>query len=156
MEASYENIILVCLDGNFGRLISEELSGKLDMFFADLKAYIEYDLLDSKEVLEVCGVEYFQKREYSAAKHFARFTSSILTVDFDLFKQNRSAFTNNSFIVYLKLPKKALDKNETTNIIAFDAHDIYLQKECDLTIELKNKTKSKSIKEIITKLGEVI
>ena len=42
MKAVYINIVLVCLDGDFNKDICKGLADKLDMFFANLKDYIEY------------------------------------------------------------------------------------------------------------------
>ena len=89
MKVAYTNIVLVCLDGDFNRNICKELANKLDMFFADLKDYIEYDLLDSKTILEKCGIEYLAQREFKASQSFARFENSVLTVDFDLNKTDK-------------------------------------------------------------------
>ena len=156
MKEAFVNIVLVCLDGNFCKFISKELSDKLDMFFADLKDYIEYDLLDSKAILEKCGVEYFEEREFKATRAFGKFENSVLTVDFDLFKKNRSAFEDSSMIVYLRLPQKLIDKNETINLLAFETHDEYLHCQSNIVIDLKTKAKTKAIKEIMLKLGEAL
>ena len=156
MNAAFENIVLVCLDGKLCRSVSEKLSEKLDMFFADLKAYIEYDLMDTKAVLETCGIEYFDEREFMASANFPKFSNSVLTVDFDLFKKNRKAFTKQSLIIYLKLAKKLINKAETVNILAFDSHDKYLEKESNLTIEIKHTAVTKAVKEIINFLGEAL
>lgn len=156
MKAAYINLVLVCLDGEFNKMICKELADKLDMFFADLKDYIEYDLLDSKEVLEKCGLEYFAEREFHASKSFAKFENAVLTVDYDLFKQNRNAFTNKNMIIYLRLNKKMLSEKETINILSYEARDKYLLSQCGLVIAIKNKTKAKAIKEVMTQIGEKI
>lgn len=156
MNQAFVNIVLVCLDGGFCKEISKELSDKLDMFFADLKDYIEYDLLDSKAVLEKCGVDYLEEREYKATKSFAKFENSVLTVDFDLFKKNRSAFGKTSLIVYLRLNEKQINKKETINLLSFNSHDEYLVNNSNIVVQLKSKAKVKVIKEIMTELGEAL
>ena len=156
MKETFENLVLVCLDGDFCRSVSVELSDKLDMLFADLKGYIEYDLLDSKLIMDTCGLEYLKEREFKSAKNCAKFQNTILTTDFDLFKQNRKAFTKKSCIVYLKLSKRSINKNETINILSYQNRDEYLQQESDVIIEIKSKVKSKALKEIMIKLGEAL
>jgi len=156
MKKTFLNIVLVCLDGDFCRYISKELSDKLDMFFADLKDYIEYDLLDSKAILEKCGVNYLQERELKATKSFSKFENTVLTVDFDLFKQNCFAFDEESLIVYLKLPKKVLGEKETINIISYESHDEFLVRQSDVIVSLKSKSSNKAVKEIIEKLREAL
>lgn len=155
MEATYDNILLVCLDGVFCKSISEELADKLDMFFADLQAYIEYDLLDSKAVLQTCGIDYFKEREFKATKNFAKFQNTVLTADYDLFKDNRKAFTT-SLIVYLQLPKKFISAEETINILSFENRDKYLAKESSLVLSLKSKNKNKALKDLLKKLEEAL
>ena len=156
MNDSYVNIVLVCLDGDFNRLVCKELAEKLDMFFADLGDYIEYDLLDSKAILEKCGLEYLNEREYGAAKSFAKFENAVLTVGYDLFKQNRSAFTKSSLIVYLRLSKKWIDKKETINLLSFEWRDEYLASQSGLIIQLKSKAKTKAINEVMQGLQEAL
>ena len=156
MKAVYINIVLVCLDSQFNKEICKELADKLDMFFANLKDYIEYDLLDSKAIFEKCGIEYLAQREYKATQSFAKFENAVLTVDYDLFKQNRSAFSDKSLIVYLRLGKKLLSSKETINILSFDSRDKYLLSQCGLVVALKSKVKSKVLKEIVAQLGEVV
>ena len=156
MKATYINIVLVCLDGEFNKEISKELADKLDMFFANLKDYIEYDLLDSKAILEKCGIEYLNEREFKATQSFAKFENAVLTVDYDLFKQNRQAFTNKSLITYLRFSKKLLNATETINKLSFENRDQYLLSQSGLVINLKSKVKSRALKQIIAQIGEVV
>ncbi len=156
MKEKFVNIVLVCLDGEFCKSISKDFSDKLDMFFADLRDYIEYDLLDSNAILEKCGVQYLLERESKASSAFAKFQNSVLTVDFDLFKQNRKCFGNSSLIVFLELPIKLINKKEEINLLSFEARNDYLLKQCNLVVTLKTKTKSKVIKEIMNKIGEAL
>lgn len=156
MKASYKNIVLVCLDGDFNKEICKELAEKLDMFFANLKDYIEYDLISSKEILEKCGIEYLAEREFKATQSFARFENAVLTVDYDLFKQNIKAFSKGSLIVYLRLSKRLIDEKETINKLSFDSRDEFLASKCGLVVSLKSKVKNKAIKEIMLRIGEVV
>lgn len=154
MKAAYVNLVLVCLDGDFNKAISKELANNLDMFFADLKDYVEYDLLDSNAILQKCGVEYFAEREFKASQSFAKFENAVLTVDYDLFKQNRKAFSNRNLIVYLRLNKKNINEKEIVNILSFEGRDKYLLSQSNVVVGLKSKTKTKAIKEIISQVGE--
>lgn len=155
MKDNYVNIVLVCLDGDFNRSISKELADKLDMFFADLKDYIEYDLIDSKAVLQKCGIDYLSEREYKASENFAKFENAVLTVDFDLFKQNRAAFTRN-LVLYIRLTKRQIDKKENINLISYENRDEYLTNNSDMVVQLKSKAKPKAIKEIMLQLQEAL
>lgn len=156
MKQAVINIVLVCLDSQFNKLVSQEIAEKLDMFFADLESFIEYDLIDSKAILEKCGIEYLADREMKATQSFAKFENSVLTVDFDLFKANRSAFSHQSLIVYLRLGEKMINKKESINIISFKARDQYLLNNSDLVVSLKSKAKGKAVKEIISSLQEAL
>lgn len=156
MEENVENIVLLCLDGEYSRLVSQELAEKLEMFFADLKGYIEYDLIDTRQVLETCGVEYLRQREEKAAQTFARFQNSVLTVDFDLFKQNRSAFDERNLIIYIRLPQKEIDGKEVINKLSFDLRDEFAKNNAKIVVEIKSKNINKTVKAIIKKMQEAL
>ena len=45
-EKSYINIVIVSLDDKFSKNVANDLASKLDMFLADCKDLIEYDLMN--------------------------------------------------------------------------------------------------------------
>lgn len=150
------NIVLLCLDHNFCKSVARELSSRLGMFFSDCKDLIEYDLMDSQAILANCGIAYLKEREKSAIKNMLNFSNSVLSCDYDIFKHNRRCFTKKTFLVFLRLPQKCLDKKEMINDIAFASHEKYLLENADVSVELKSKSENMATKRIIEALREAL
>lgn len=148
------NIVFVALDSKLANNVSSMVSEKLGMFFSDSKDYIEYDLYDSKAVLNNCGVDYLKDRETKALKNLLSFHNLVVNCNFDLFKHNRKVFTNKSLICYLKIPQNALQKSEVVNKLSYLSHDEYLSKNCDVQIELKSSNINVAVKRTLEVLGE--
>lgn len=153
MNTKTLNIVLVSLDASLAKETSQLLASKLDMHFLDCKAHVEYDLIDSGAILEQCGIEYLKKREKHALLHALSFENTILSCDFDLFKNNHAYFKR-SLLCYLKLPEKHISKKEVINKLAFSAHDEFLQENCDVVCKLDNSKVNNAVDKVIKVLGE--
>ena len=143
------NIVLVSLADKFCKGVGVMLSGELDMFNADAKEMVVYDLINPKEVLEKCGLEYLKKRERGVISSVCEYQSTIITMSFDLFNDNLECF-NNSLVIFLKLPLKSVET--TVNQLDYKFRNDQLAKNSDLTIDLDMKSKKKAVNEILLKL----
>ena len=149
----FKNIVLVCLDQNFCKKAAEKLAEKLEMFVADCKDYIEYDLVDSKTVLNLCGGEYLKEREKKALQAAADFQNTVLSINYDLYHSNYALF-NSSLIVVLHLEKESLGAKETVNKIAFETHNNFLKDHANVIVNLDSLKVDSAVKKIIEKLRE--
>ncbi len=147
------NIVIVSLDDKFNKNVSSLLADKLEMFFADTKELIEYDLINPKDVLQKCGIEYFKKREKKVVENISLYEGTIISIPFDLFKDYFYLFEK-SIIIYLELPEGKI--SNSINHIAYQNRNEYLVKHCDIKINLEKKLKLQTVNKIIEKLGEIL
>lgn len=152
-ELIYRNILIVSLDSKFCKDVARELANELDMFYADCKELIVYDLINPKEILEKCGFEYLKKREKSVIKNCAEYENTVISINFNLYKEYYKLFAS-TIIFYLELPKLKL--KETTNKIAYQSRDEFLSKFCNVKLSFERKSKLNATNQIIEKLGELV
>lgn len=143
------NIVLVSLADKFCKGTGVSLGVQLDMFNVDAKDMVVYDLINPKEVLEKCGLEYLKKRERGVISSISEYMGAVISINFELFKDNLDLF-NNSYIFYLKLPFEGIEG--ALNKLDYDFRDEFLSKNCDGVINLDKKLKRRAVKEIIATL----
>lgn len=145
------NIILVSLNDKFCKNVATSLSEKLDMFVADCHEMIVYDLINPKDVIDKCGIEYFKKRECSVVKNCSSFLNTVLSINFELFKEYYQYF-NNSLTIYLHLKKDKVAR--VPNKIDYQHRNDELIKLTDFKIDLEMRSCNIAVKKIMEKLGE--
>ena len=150
-KQEFINILLVSLDEKFSKKVALQLGDKLSMFFADCKDMIEYDLINPKEVLEKCGIEYFKKRERAVVKNCSEYYNNILSIDASLYIEYIDFF-DKTFVIYLKLDKENVSK--VVDKISFDKYDEFLKTNSEIVVELSNKKTADAVKKIINLMGE--
>ena len=145
------NIAIVSLDKKFTKSVAESLSQKLEMFVADCFDMVAYELTDPKEVIDLCGIDYFKKRQKGVVQNCAEYHDTVISVDYDLFKEYSSLFQF-SYVFYLRLPKEMV--KETVHLIEFESRDKFLKENTNYLVELDGTTISKAVGRVIMKLGE--
>lgn len=146
-----ENILIVSLNENFAKRVSSLLAENLDMHSVYCHDMIVYDLINPKEVLEKCGLEYFQKRESRVVKTCASFLNTCISIDYDLFFKYHEFFEN-SLIIYLDLPYEKITK--VPSIVDFNNRNLFLNNWADEIIKLDKKSCNLAINYILKKMGE--
>lgn len=147
------NILLVSLDEKFCKEVSSVLSSEIGTYFADYKELIEYDLINPKEILEKCGLEYLRKKERGVIANSCDYRDTVFSINYDLYKQNYDLFKN-SFIVYLRLDKELI--KEVINKIEEENYDEFLKKTSDIVINISKKDAELAKQKICKKLGELL
>lgn len=147
------NIVLVSLDEKFCKSVSSVLASKLDMFFASCKDLIEYDLINPKDVLDKCGIEYLKKREKGVVENCASYENTIIAINYDLFKDYFQLFSK-SAIIYLAFPREKIS-NTISNIV-FEKRDKFLSENANIKINIEKKLKVNTANKIIERLGELV
>lgn len=145
------NIVIISLNDKFCKSVGVQLADSLEMFNANCEEMIVYDLINPKEVLQKCGIEYLKKRERAVVRNCSEYENTILSVSYDLFSSFGDVFKQ-SLIIYIKLPQGKQDK--VPNEIDFSVRDRYLLEKSHLVIELEQKSIKKCKDLIIKKLGE--
>lgn len=147
------NILLISLDEKFAKNVALQLANSLDMFIADTKELIEYDLSDSKEVLKTCGLDYLKKRERKVVVKVSQYENTILTIGIDLFKDYYECFEN-SFIIYIGRKQKYITK--TINKIEYENYDEFIKEKADITVNIDKSSANNATQIIMQKMREIL
>ncbi|MBO5022153.1 MAG: hypothetical protein J6C53_01585 [Clostridia bacterium] len=146
------NIAIVSLNDKFSNTIASSLASKLGMFVADCHQMIVYELINPKDVLQKCGIDYFKKREKSAVKNCAGFLDTVISVNYDIIHEYHSLFEN-SLIIYVKLPEERI--TQAVNKVSYTHRDEFLREIANgMVIELEKRSSVQAVKKIMDKLGE--
>ncbi|MBQ8792844.1 MAG: hypothetical protein IJZ62_04495 [Clostridia bacterium] len=145
------NIVLVSLNEKFCKSVGENLADSLEMFSANCEELIIYDMINPKEVIEKCGIEYFRKRERDVVRNCSEYEDNVLSVSYNLFKSYHELF-NNSLIICIRLPKGKQDK--VPNEIDYQNRDDFLSQNSHINISLEQKSIKKCNEFILKKMGE--
>lgn len=147
------NILIVGLENQFCKIVAEELSERLQMHFTSCEGIVSYYVEERDLILQNIGLDYLKKKEKDAIKECANFSDCVLSIGYDLFKNNYKLFTN-SAICYIKLKKELL--SDIKNKITFSQRDEFLLSHCHVKIDLEKKDKRSACKKIIENLGDIL
>ena len=156
MKSKLKNsILLICLNESFGKSLSKSFADSLSMHFADCKELVEYDLFNSGQILSECGKDYYLMREKKVVMMTCGYENTVMFADYDIFNHNKEVFNNRSTTVFLKVPKQCLTEKDMISLLAFDIRDSELEKECDITVNIKKLNEKSALNEIYRVLGEL-
>lgn len=150
MKKFKESILVVSLSTKTGKEVAHNLADKLGMLYASCKDIVDYEVFDSKAVIEKCGVDYFKKKEDGAIKHIAKYENCVIFVDYDYFVRGYNYFIKNCNFVFIKVKKKNLEQDETINSLAFEEREKELEEKSEFVVTAKSsveKTTSEIIKQ---------
>ncbi|MBO5395000.1 MAG: hypothetical protein J6A28_03750 [Clostridia bacterium] len=145
------NIVLVSLNDKFCKSAGKNLADRLDMFSVDCEEMVEYNLINPKEVIEKCGLEYFKKKQRAAVRNCSEYENTVISISYDLYRAYQSLFEE-SLAIYIRLPHGKQDK--VPSEIDFETRDAFLTNNAQILIELEQKQHKKCINMIIQKMGE--
>ena len=148
MREFKQSILIVCLNDKIGQEISIVLADKLNMLFANSKEIVNYEVFDSKSVIEKCGLEYFEKKELKSLKHISNYENAVVCVDYDYFTKGEEFFKKTCNFVFVRIKKKQLEDDDTINMIAFEERDKELENKCEFVVNNKTKVE-KTVNEIL-------
>lgn len=145
------NIVIVSLNEKFTKNVSRNLADSLEMFYADCHELVVYDLINPKEVIEKCGLEYLKQREKAVLVNISSYLNTVFSISFELLKEYYSYFKN-SIIIFLNLPQSKTTK--VVNKIDYNSRTQFLKSISNLEIEQEKCLVLKTTKEILKALGE--
>ena len=141
------NICVYGLTEDYVKKIAKRVSNKFEMFFADVDALIEFDLINTQMVEEVCGKEYLEKLERKKVKNTATFENTLLSLKFSLIndEMNRKVLDENCLMVYIKLNEESFEKklsksskeklNRILSMAVFKERDKLLESYADIVVD---------------------
>lgn len=133
------NYILVGLDYDFIKNVAQKLTTDLNLYFLDVNDLIEYCMVNSGQVKDVCGLEYYEKEQKKIVQSATDYENTIINFPYSLILNDEYfKLLNNSFIIFVDLDKTMLEeinknKQEDNNLT------IELLTHAELTTLLKQK-----------------
>lgn len=105
------NIIITCMDHEFGEKVAEHLAANFDMYYLDSEGLYEFDIqpYTLSYVIKKFGLEYFRKSQSGTMKYVSTFSNTVITVESGalLYQNNLDMLTKDGLIVYIR---KGVDK----------------------------------------------
>lgn len=105
------NIVITCMDRDYGEKVAEKLAAKFDMYYLNSQALYEFDIqpYTLAFVIKKFGMEQFRKNQSGTMKYVSTFSNTIITVESGalLYQNNLDVLTKDGLIVYLQ---KGVDK----------------------------------------------
>ena len=154
-----ENIVIVGMNYEYNIEIAQMISSLTDLYFLDVKQFVDYQLFDKKNMEQICGIEYMQKQENKAIQSCVEYENTVMTIPIEYFlRKNQYENFSKFCVVYISFSKDKISKLYKTNkdmsmlfstLITFEEKDEQLQKIANLTINVKNKGKNNIMKEIL-------
>lgn len=148
MKEFKQSILIVCLNVKIGQEVAVVLADRLNMLFANSKEIVDYEVFDTKSVIEKCGIEYFEKKEIKAIKHISNYENAVILVDYDYFNKGYEYFKKTCNFVFVKIKKKQLCEKDEINNLAFEEREEELANKCEFIVHNKSKVE-KTVNEIL-------
>lgn len=156
------NIACVCFVEDFNKAISKMISDHLDLYYADVNDYLEFNMVNASEVISKCGVDYLEKLENDCVSSVASFENALISIEPRLYikQKNAQALAKSSVVVYIKLDKKIfenytakLKKNKKEELqalsIVFEDYDKLCVNNCDIVVEVKSLNEKFAFKQVL-------
>ena len=104
-------IVLVGLDNQLVKDISNALADKLNMFFLDIDDLIKYNFASQEETIAKVGIDYYEKQIKRLAIGACDYENTVIHCPYDLLLDNDvlQGFKTNAKIVFVNIPKDVLD-----------------------------------------------
>lgn len=105
------NIVITCIDHEFGEAVAEKLAACFDMYYLNSEALYEFDIqpYTLSYVIKKFGMEYFRQSQSGTMKYVSTFSNTVITVESGalLYQKNLDMLTKDGLIVYIR---KGVDK----------------------------------------------
>lgn len=162
------NIVIVCLLDDIKKKVGLKLADMLDMFYADINDLVEFDVINSEDVENKMGTEYFEKLLNKQVQNVSQFENSVITADIKTLtkEKNVKALKESSIIVYLQVSAKKYmnflkkkNKGEMAPIDVINSNmffdrDKLSGKACDILINCKTNFSGLIAKKIVKELNK--
>lgn len=157
------NITIVSLLADYSKDVCKALADRLDMYYVDVQGMMEFNLVNDKEVIEICGVEYLNKLQAKAIADVSEYDNAVIALDFK-FLSNEKNVKNlkvRSSIIYLAMGEKVFTKTfekykteETENddvvvLSAIEEQDKIARELSDIVIDVDKANDKGLVKKII-------
>lgn len=144
MKSFPNTLVIICLNGEFGKMFAQKLARKLDKTFINCESYIAEKLLNT-ELTSAQSIDYLEKQEKVCLENCLVKENLIMNTNFDIYKRNKSLFERIK-LYYIKLPASLLSDKDKINLLSYDKRNMYLMDNCHQVIELSKLDVNEALK----------
>ena len=159
------NIASVCFLNDFNKDISKLIADKLDLYYADIDDYLEFNMVNANEVIDKVGIDYLNKLETDSVKTVASFENAFISIEPRLFvnKKSMDALKHSCVVVYVHIDKNLIQSQISklkgdkatqmqNNMIVFEDYDKLCINNADIVVSIKNLNTNKTYKAILKQI----
>lgn len=152
------NICIIGLATEFTKSLAEMLSKRLDMFYADVDALIEFDLINVNEAELICGKDFLLQIEKKKIKEVCYYENTVIAVDYSLLNNEscKESIRSKCLVIYIKLKKedfiRLIENDNTINFYSefmFEDRNKLCEELCDINFDCNFENDDVIIEKII-------
>ena len=159
-----KNICITGLLNDFSEHIAENLAKDLDVFFANVLKFVQFDIVDISNTIEVCGVDYYKKLISKKLKELSKYDDVIIFCNYYFYNypECKSILKEKLITIYLDPGEiefnKRLENEKISDLEAkiekgsYKVRNKYFVKNCDILIDCSQKTEEQIVNIIKDKL----
>ena len=144
------NICMVGLLKTYTKNVAKCVADALEMFYADVRELMEFDLINLAEASKIAGLDYIEKQECNKIKTLATYENTIFTLDYLSLnnEKNLESVKTGCLLIYLKLGatyfNKLLKREDIPNSeeillkTMHTEHSKLLSEYADVVVEVNN------------------
>jgi shikimate kinase len=98
------NLCIIGLAKDFTDQLCKKLSARLDMFYANVEEFVDYNL-EAEEMKKICGIEYFKNKQINEIRKICRYENTMLNINYTLLNDKVifDIIKSSCVIIYLQL-----------------------------------------------------
>ena len=135
MNKVLSNIIIISLNENFGKIVSNSLAKQFSMNFVDCKDEISENIVKNDLLSKSFTMQDLERQEEEVLKNCIQRKNIVLSLPYDLYRRNKILFEGQA-IYYLRLERSNLTKKDIISSVSFVTRDEYLKANATKTIFL--------------------
>ncbi len=156
------NIVLIGFFKEFTKQIGKKLALDFGLYYADVEEMIEYNLMNEKEIEELCGVDYLNNLKNKIIKDLSCYENTLITIPYNMFITNKNydMFKSYCTIVFLNFSrdfiKEEINKSQDKTIkndgnvflLAYEERTKFCIDNSDISINITQSDLDNSYKKI--------
>ena len=152
------SLALVGLNESFVSQLARTLSDELNMFYANVREIIEYEVFDAKEIEKKCGLEYLNNLRQKSFKNIVEYENAIIDMPFSVYSYefNSSLISKNAIVIYVCVDKSLYEKSiqwqekESVEVqkLAYENRHQFCTKHADIIVEMNNLATKQNVNKI--------
>ncbi len=153
-------ICITGLAGKFTENITKKLAKELDLYYANVINMLEFDIIDIRNTINICGLDYYKKLVAKKLKELTTYENDIVYLNYYIlqYSECRPVIREKFITIYLDLPEqryaKLIEDENLTELEAKLEKGVYKPRNkhfssiCDIIVKCKNKSETDIVNSI--------